>query len=160
MQSVPDTLDIRDLPPYIQSWSVAGIPGFVVAVLRRWQRHHGSLPQRFHMVMCPQVELNAMGGIPPRVHELTDPRLRCRHFTGCHKPYFVVIFEGDDAPGRVDEVLELLSWSEAWEVALEEEAVKLVYRGSTEDLDREQESRPGRSLQELLQSGELVSILA
>jgi hypothetical protein len=82
--------------PYVESWRWR-ISGFVFAVLKRWQRNYGELPHSFCMVMCPQVEINALGGLPSRAAALTHPKLSCRHFTGCHKPYFVVIFMGEDA---------------------------------------------------------------
>ena len=137
------------------------IQGFVRAVLERWQRAHGNLPERFYMVMCPQVEVNARGGLPSEVYELTDPRLRCRHFTGCHKPYFVVIFSGEDADERRRRVQELLSWSEGYGVHIREDAIELSFADATEDLEDETNPpAPRRSLQELLATGELVSILA
>ena len=139
---------------------MAKIPGFVIAVLKRWQRSHGELPNRFFLVMCPQVEINAMGGLPARVYELTDPRLRCRHFTGCHKPYFVVIFIGEDAGQRRAEVQHLLSWSESYEVEITNETVKLSFSDATEDSGNERTDLPKqRTLQQLLETGELVSIL-
>ena len=155
-----DSVEIRDVPVYVESWTVAKIPGFVAAVLNRWQREHGELPARFHMAMCPQVEINAMGGLPSRVRELTDPRLTCRHFTGCHKPYLVVIFVGDDADSRRQQAQELLSWSEGYAVEKTESAVQLTFAGCTEEVDHDEDPRPNaRRLQELLESGELIRIL-
>ncbi len=155
-----DSVEIRDVPVYVESWTVAKIPGFVAAVLNRWQREHGELPARFHMAMCPQVEINAMGGLPSRVRELTDPRLTCRHFTGCHKPYLVVIFVGDDADSRRQQAQELLSWSEGYAVEKTESAVQLTFASCTEEVDHDQDPRRNaRRLQELLESGELIRIL-
>ncbi len=155
-----DNVEVREVPVYAESWTVARIPGFVAAVLNRWQREHGELPARFHMAMCPQVEVNAMGGLPSRVHELTDPRLTCRHFTGCHKPYLVVIFVGDDADSRRQQAQELLSWSEGYAVEKTESAVQLTFAGCTEEVERDEDPRPSsRRLQELLESGELIRIL-
>ncbi len=160
MESIAQQLKVEGVPPHVSSWSVAGIHGFVLAVLNRWQREHGELPAQFQMVMCPQVEINAMGGLPPRVHELTDPRLRCRHFTGCNRPYFVVLFTGADAEHRAREAQELLSWSERYAVTRDPHGVCLAFAGATEDLlDEEREETPARTLQMLLASGELVSIL-
>ena len=161
MSKLPDQLQVLGLPPHIESWSVARIPGFVLAVLRRWQRNHGELPREFHALMCPQVEVNARGGLPARVVELTDPQLRCRHFTGCHKPYFVVMFTGPDAGRRRAEVQALLAWSEGYRVEVGSEAVVLRFMEATEEIDEASEGAPGqRTLQDLLSSGELVSILA
>ncbi len=160
MAATFDSVEIRDVPVYVESWTVAKIPGFVAAVLNRWQREHGELPARFHMAMCPQVEINAMGGLPSRVRELTDPRLTCRHFTGCHKPYLVVIFVGEDADARRQQAQELLSWSEGYAVEKTESAVQLTFAGCTEEVDHAEDPRPNaRRLQELLESGELIRIL-
>ena len=110
--------------------------------------------------MCPQVEINAMGGLPAKAYELTDPRLRCRHFTGCHKPYFVVILTGDDADRRREEIQRLLSWSEGYEVELTAQAIHLKFADATEDLGTKDDGTPTqRTLQQLLQTGELISIL-
>ena len=160
MAQLPENLEITGVPPYVESWTVAKIPGFVITVLKRWQRSHGELPHRFFVIMCPQVEINAMGGLPTRVYELTDPRLRCGHFTGCHKPYFVVIFTGEDADERRAEVQRLLSWSEGYEVEITEQAIKLRFSGATEDSGEDRTNvPPQRTLQQLLETGELVSIL-
>lgn len=162
MRTLPKQIDLVDVPPHVASWCVAKIPGFVLAVLGRWQRNHGELPERFTLVMCPQVEINALGGLPREVTELTDPRLRCRHFTGCNRPYFSVLFLGDQAEDWRARIQAFLPWSEGYAVELTEDAVRLCLRGATEDV-AERDAREGRSrsrLRELLASGELVSILA
>ena len=66
MQASTEQLEIEGVPPYVASWSAAAIPGFVPAVLDRWQRNYGKLPARFIMVLCPKVEVNAIGGLPDR----------------------------------------------------------------------------------------------
>ncbi len=160
MVAIPEKLEISGVPEHVDSWSVAKIPGFVTAVLARWQREYGELPPRFQMALCPQVEINAMGGLPAQVHELTDPRLTCRHFTGCHKPYVVVIFVGDSADSRRRQVQEFLSWSEGYEVETTDEAIRLKFAGYTEEsalADGTQSTT--RRFQELLESGELIKIL-
>jgi len=161
VKQLPDKVLMTDVPPYIEIWSVAKIPNFMQAVLARWQRDRGELPSRFYVTMCPQVEVNAVGGLPSRVIELTDPRLRCRHFTGCHKPYFVVFFVGEDAGERQAEVQGLLSWSESYRVDVGNDAVRLSFVDATEDSDEEahEEGRSPRTLRELLANGEIVSIL-
>ena len=111
-------LQIEDMPPYVKSWSAATIPGFIPAVLTSWPYNHGELPTRFVMVVCRLVEINAMGGLPRRVRELTNPRLRFLHFTGCSKPYLVLLYCGDDAEGWRTEVQQLLSWSEGYQAKL------------------------------------------
>ena len=160
MAPTSDTVEICGVPDHVESWTVAKIPGFVAAVLTRWEREHGVLPARFHMVLCPQVEVNAMGGLPLTVHELTDPRLTCRHFTGCHKPYLVVIFVGDDADSRRQQVQDLLSWSEGYAVDKTDSSVRLQFAGYTEEMEYADSPRPSaRRLQELLETGELIKIL-
>ena len=160
MQQLPQKVEFVDVPPYVEIWSVAKIPNFVQAVLGRWQRARGELPSRFYVMMCPQVEVNAIGGLPSRVIELTDPRLRCHHFTGCHKPYFVVFFVGEDADQRRAEVQDLLSWSESYQVDIGKDAVVLTFIDATEDADDEREEPSSRrTVRELIATGEIVSIL-
>jgi hypothetical protein len=159
MERLPETIDIRGMPPYVESWSVARIPGFVFAVLKRWQRNYGELPHSFCMVMCPQVEINALGGLPSRAAALTHPKLSCRHFTGCHKPYFVVIFMGEDADEQRAEVQALLPWSEGYQVEIREDAIRLNFADAVEDLGDEAANVTSRTLQDLLATGELIKIL-
>jgi hypothetical protein len=162
MTPLPKQIELRNVPPHIESWSVAGIPKFVLAVLERWQRNYGELPTRFYAVMCPQAEINAAGGLPARVVELTDPRLRCRHFTGCHRPYFVVFFCGDDADRRRAEVQNWLSWSESYRVDIGENAVRLDFVDATEDATAHhgEAAASVKTLQDLLATGDIVRILA
>ncbi|MGD2075421.1 MAG: hypothetical protein PVG38_10945 [Gammaproteobacteria bacterium] len=135
MKPSSEQLEIAGLPPYIGSWSVAGIPNFVIAVLNRWQRNYGRLPSRFVLVACPQVEVQAAGGLPARVRELTDSRVRILHFTGCHKPYLVFILLGDDAETRRDEIQKLLSWSEGYRVDLGDGKARLQFVEAVEHID-------------------------
>ena len=160
MRALPTHVEFTDVPAHVQSWSVARIAGFVPAVLNRWQREFGELPERFHMVACPQVEINARGGLPSEMHAISDPRLTCRHFTGCHKPYFVALFKGADSAERCLRAQELLAWSEGYCVELTPSAIRLRLEGYSEDLEDE-ELPPGqiRTLQDLLRTGELVRIL-
>ena len=160
MAQLPDRVEVVDVPVHVQSWNVAKIPGFVLAVLSRWQPAHGDLPEMFYLTMCPQVEINPLGGLPRRVVELTDPRLTCRHFTGCNKPYFVVIFAGEDAQTCQQEVQERLPWSESYEAQITASALRLTFSGASEDLEEDGSGKkPRRTLQELLDRGDLVSIL-
>lgn len=135
MASTYEHLEILGLPNYIGSWSVVGVPGFVIAVLNRWQRNRGSLPSQFVLVACPQVEVNANGGLPPRVRELTDSRVRIQHFTGCHKPYLVILLLGEDAEARREEIQNLLAWSEGYEVELSEGTTRLRFIDAVEEND-------------------------
>lgn len=160
MHPLPAQVEITDVPLHVQSWTVARIAGFVPAVLKRWQREFGDLPEKFHMVVCPQVEINARGGLPPEIHAITDPRLTCRHFTGCHKPYFVVLFKGADSAERRRRAQELLAWSEGYAVELTPAMIRLRLEGYTEDLeDEDLPAGEARTLQDLLSTGELVRIL-
>jgi hypothetical protein len=161
VEQLPEKVEVTDVPPYVEIWSVAKIPNFIPAVLGRWQRARGDLPSRFYVLMCPQVEVNAIGGLPSRVIELTDPRLRCRHFTGCHKPYFIVFFVGADADRHRAEVQGSLSWSESYRVDIDKDAVRLGFVEAVEDVDEEErdEGPAPRTLRELFATGEIVSIL-
>lgn len=114
MSSSPEQFEIQGVPPYVASWSAASIPGFIPAVLDRWQRNFGELPARFTLVMCPKVEINAVGGLPAGVMRRTNPRLRMQHFTGCHKPYLVLFHAGEGAEEWRREVQGLLAWSEGY----------------------------------------------
>jgi hypothetical protein len=155
-----DHIKVDGVPEHVASWSAAKIPGFVAAVIKRWEREYGELRRSFEMVICPQVEINAIGGLPAEVIELTDPRLRCRHFTGCHKPYFVAFFAGEDAAVRRAKVQTLLPWSEGYAVEVDDEAVTLRFVDCSEDVESEGDPARGvRTLRELLQTGELVSVM-
>jgi hypothetical protein len=161
MSQIPAVVEVQGVPPHVQSWTVAKIAGFVPAVLKRWKREYGDLPTRFSIVMSPQVEINAGGGLPDRVRELTDARLRCRHFTGCHRPYFVVLLFGADADARRAEIQAQLAWSEGYSVELKPESVCLAFADATEDLEDAPEPTATRPrLQDLIDSGALVKILA
>jgi hypothetical protein len=135
MESNAKQLEITGLPPYVGSWSVAGIPNFVTSVLNRWQRNYGRLPPRFLLLACPQVEVNAAGGLPRRVRELTDPRVRILHFTGCHKPYLVIILLGADAELRREEIQQQLAWSEGYAVEFAEGMTRLEFLDAIEQPD-------------------------
>ena len=158
MNQLPEQLELSGVPAHVQSWSMAKVSDFVQAVLSRWLRTHGTVPHRFFVIMCPQVEINERGGLPARVIELTDPRLTYRHFTGCNKPYFVVIFTGEDAYRRQQDVQALLAWSQPYEAEIMPTAVRLTFTGANEDLEEEGgKRRSRRMLRDLLQQGELPS---
>lgn len=154
-------IEIANVPPYVESWSVAKIPRFVSAVLARWQRNYGELPSQFYAVMSPQVEVNAVGGLPSRVIELTDARVRCRHFTGCHRPYFVAFFIGDDARQRLAEAQQWLAWSESYRVDIGRQATRLEFVDATEDAcTGDEEAAPSaRTVRDLQATGELLRVL-
>jgi hypothetical protein len=127
--------EIIGLPPNVGSWSAIGIPGFVSGAIKRWERDQGRLPARFVLVACPTVEINANGGLPSRVRELTNPRHRLQHFTGCHKPYLVIFLEGDDADARRDEIQKWLSWSEGYQVEYADGSPRLRFIEAVEERD-------------------------
>lgn len=137
MKTVSERVEISGLPPYVASWSCAGIPGFVAAVLDRWERNYGEMPSRFVMVLCPKVEVDAMGGLPARVRILTSPRQRLQHFTGCHKPYVVLFNYDEDADAEAwrQEVQRQLAWSEAYHAEIEHGVIHLDFIDAIEDLD-------------------------
>ena len=133
MKAVVEKPEIIGLPPNVGSWSAIGIPGFVSGALRRWERDQGRLPARFVLVACPTVEINANGGLPSRVRELTNPRHRLQHFTGCHKPYLVIFLEGEDADARRDEIQKWLSWSEGYQVEYTDGSPRLRFIEAIEE---------------------------
>lgn len=135
MGSITAQLEIEGVPPYVESWSAAGIPGFIPAVLDRWQQSSGALPDRFVIVLCPQLELDARGGLPGRVRELSNARQRFLHFTGCHKPYMVLLYSGDDADVWRAEVQQLLAWSEGYQAELTPELMRLKFVEAIEECD-------------------------
>jgi len=128
-------LEIHGLPANVASWSAAGIPGFVLAVLDRWRRNSGRLPTRFVMVLCPQTEINAAGGLPARVRELTDPRLRFQHFTGCHRPYVILLHAAENAEEWRREVQGRLAWSESYQVECRDGVLRLRFVDAVEERD-------------------------
>lgn len=135
MESTSQQLEITGLPVYIASWSVASVPGFVLSVLNRWQRNHGRLPSRFLLVACPQLEINENGGLPSRVRELTDARIRLKHITSCNKPYLVILLFGEDAEARREEIQNLLSWSEGYHVESMDGMTRLQFIDAVEEID-------------------------
>lgn len=135
MKTSPEQLEIQGVPAYVASWSAASIPGFVPAVLDRWRRNYGKLPDRFTMVMCPKVEVNAIGGLPAGVVQRTNPRLRMQHFTGCHKPYLVLFHAGENAEEWRNEVQGLLSWSEGYAAESVDGVTRLRFIEAVEELD-------------------------
>jgi len=122
-------------PEQVASWSAAILPGFLPAVLDRSRRNFGKLPARFIMVLCPKVEVNAMGCLPAGVIQRTNPRLRMQHFTGCHKPYLVLLYAGDDAEEWRSEVQGLLPWSEGYAAESVNGVTRMRFVEAVEDLD-------------------------
>lgn len=136
-------LEIEGVPPYVESWSAARIPGFIPAVLNRWRHNSGALPGRFVIVICPHVEIDARGGLPDRVRELSNPRQRFMHFTGCHKPYVVLFFSGDDAEAWRAEVQQLLAWSEGYQAELMPGMTRLKFIEAIEEFDDDRKAKRG-----------------
>ncbi len=159
MDTLSDNVEIQGLPPYVESWAVAKVAGFVPAILKRWLRSHPDLPTEFYLVMCPVAEVNTLGGLPARVHLLTDPRLTCRHFTGCSRPYYAMIFTGPDADARRAEMQTLLPWSESYTVDIKKDPLQLIFIDASEDIDSDQRPVEARRVADLLESGELLKIM-
>lgn len=159
MENLSDKVDIQGLPPYVESWAVAKVEGFVPAILKRWLRSHPDLPTEFYLVLCPVAEVNTQGGLPARVHLLTDPRLTCRHFTGCSRPYYAMIFTGQDAETRRAEIQTLLPWSESYAVDITLDPIRLTFIEASEDIDTDQRPVEARRIADLLESGELLKIM-
>lgn len=159
MNTLPDTVAIQGLPAHVESWAVAKVAGFVPAILKRWLRSHPELPTTFYLVMCPVAEVNTHGGLPARVHLLTDPRLTCRHFTGCSKPYYAMIFTGPDADARRAEIQTLLPWSEGYSVDITPDPIQLTFIDASEDIDTDLRPVEARRIADLLESGELLKIM-
>jgi hypothetical protein len=135
METLMKQPNIIGLPANVGSWSAIGIPGFVTGALDRWMRDQGELPAHFVLIACPKVEVNAIGGLPSRVRDLTNPRHRLQHFTGCHKPYLVIFLEGEDAEARREEIQKWLAWSEGYRVDCTAGGAQLRFIDAVEELD-------------------------
>lgn len=147
--------DIQGSPP---PWSVTVVDKFVVSSLQRAQREGGALPHQFRMTMCPWGERNAMGDARNTVQSVTDPRLRIVHFTGCSRPYLVVLFVGEDASRDQEVMMRCMPWSEHYEVELDGAGrIALRYVGCTEEPEEENtDDSQTQRLQELFRSGALA----
>ena len=135
MKSMPAQFEIAELPPYVRSWSAVSLPNFVLSAMDRWQRNFGDLPPKFTLVACPQMEISAMGGLPSRVVELTHPRMRIKHFTGCNKLYLIILLAGEDADERRDEIQKLLPWSEGYSAEFNEAMLRLQFIDAVEECE-------------------------
>lgn len=147
--------DILGSPP---PWSVTAVDKFIVSSLQRAQREGGALPQLFRLSMCPWGERNAIGEGREQVQAVINPRFRIVHFTGCSRPYLVVLFLGEDAARDQEVLMRCMPWSEHYEVELDGKGtIFLHFVGCTEDPEEddagEQETR---NLQELFRSGALI----
>lgn len=159
-EPLPSVLRVHGLPPYVESWAVAKVPGFVLAILNRWRRAHPDLAKEFFLIMCPVAEVNALGGLPAQVHELIDPRLSCRHFTGCSRPYYAMILSGPSAAARRLALQAQLPWSESYRVRLGPTEVELSFVDASEALEEPPQPPQLRSLADKLDKHELLKILA
>ena len=137
MLNETESIEIVDIPAYIRSWSVVCIPKFVQSVLDIWQSNFGQLPPDFTLVACPQMEIKALGGLPSRVRELTNAKVRVQQFTSCNKLYMVILLLGDDADKKREEIQQYLPWSEAYEVNHKKDSIKLNFVDAVEDLHEE-----------------------
>ena len=76
-----------------------------------------------------------MGGLPERVRMLTNARQRIQHFTGCHKPYLVLINHDEDTEAWREEVQGQLPWSEAYHTEIAHDMIRLEFIDAIEDLE-------------------------
>ncbi|MCB1875204.1 MAG: hypothetical protein KDH88_04440 [Chromatiales bacterium] len=130
--SKPSAFEIVGTPP---PWSVTLVDKFVVGALERVVDQGGELPERFRISFFPWGEHNAMGGTPEEVREVMDPRLRLVHFTGCGRPYLVVIFIGEKAENDQAVARCQLPWSEHFLGMREGGKLTLEFLGETEELE-------------------------
>jgi hypothetical protein len=134
MKTAYESFEIHGMPDYVNSWSAARIKGFIPAVLERWRRSSGELPARFALVICPLVEVHARSGyLPERVVELTDPRLRFQHFTGCHKPFVVLIHDVGDTEAWRSQLQEQLAWSESYQAEVRDGVLRMQFLAAVEE---------------------------
>lgn len=124
--------EIIGTPP---PWSVTLVDKFVTGALGRIVDQGGRLPTEFRISFFPWGEHNAMGGTPEAVREIMDPRLRLVHFTGCGRPYLVVVFIGDKAAGDQEIARCQLPWSEHYRAQDGGDQLTLEFIGETEELE-------------------------
>jgi hypothetical protein len=148
-----DSYRVQGNPP---PWTVSNVNRFIVDALGRIERNGGPLPPRFRLSLCPWGERNSLGGTPPPVQDVTHPRLRLVHFTGCGRPYLVALFQGEDAEQRQRIAMQHLPWSEHFVVDIQARCASLEYLDCTEDLWDEGPEPEPRTLRELFEQGELA----
>lgn len=161
MRQIPEKVEVSGLPDYIASWSITRVDRFVPAILSRWQRELDGLPADFYLLLCPRVEVNALGGLPPEVLDLTDPRQRLTHFTGCQRPYMAMMLGGDTADQRRAKLHEQLPWSESYRVEIDEALIRLGFVDATEELPDQAGTQgpPPTRFRDLCSSGEILQLL-
>ena len=161
MSQLPDRIDVSGVPPYIEAWSVTRVDGFIASILGRWQRERGAWPSDCFLVFCPRAEVNALGGLPSEVLDLSDPRHRFSHFTGCHRPYSAILLQGKDADQRRMAIHQVLPWSESYRATVETDRLHLTFIDATEDLfeDVPDRSHARERFRVLCASGEIASLL-
>lgn len=162
MLKIPEKVEVSGLPPYIAFWSITRVDRFIPAILGRWKRERGGLYSAFFLLLCPRVEVNALGGLPNDVLDLTDPRQRLTHFTGCQRPYMAIMLAGEDADQRRARIHELLPWSESYWVEMDDAAIRLTFVDATEELPAQPVERcePPTRFRELCSSGDIVRLLS
>jgi hypothetical protein len=73
----------------------------------------------------------------------------------------VVLFTGDDAEARRAAAQAVLPWSEGYRISVDPDMVRLQFAQATEGLETDTtRDAADRSLRSLLESGELMRILA
>lgn len=61
--------------------------------------------------------------------------MRIQLFTGCHKPYLVILLLGEDAEVRREEIQKLLPWSEGYHVNFIDGMTRLQFIEAIEEND-------------------------
>ena len=64
MDTLSDKVDIQGLPPYVESWAVAKVAGFVPAILKRWLRSHPDLPTQLQFTESVNYGRSRQRSIP------------------------------------------------------------------------------------------------
>jgi len=145
--------EVSGSPP---PWSVTGVDKFMVSVIERAEREGGDLPESFFVSLCPWGERNAVGRGAVELRDVMDPRFRLVHFTGCGRPYLVVVLTGDDAAKRQQIAMKYLPWSEHYRARLRGGVIELVFVAEVEEPEIDSSDQWGeRRLVQLFQSGEL-----
>jgi len=143
---------LGDAPP----WSVTKVDKFLPGVFARAEHEGAALPEAFHISMCPWGEHNTVRGSAEHWHDVMDPRFRLVHFTGCGRPYLVVMFIGEEARRRQTVAARHLPWSEHYRVELDAQTARLHFLGESEEPEVEAaEPLPERTLMTLFRTGEL-----
>ncbi len=146
---------VNGAPP---PWSVTGVDKFVVGVIERAEREGGALPDSFFLSLCPWGERNVVDSGADELRDVMDPRFRLVHFTGCGRPYLVVVLTGEDAAKRQQIAMKYLPWSEHYRVCISGSVIELEFVAEVEEPEVDSGEQVGeRRLVQLFESGELAA---